>query len=80
MIGLAQGAFNKAMQYIWDRKQFGKSIGDNQGCVPHFDSVGLGRLEGRGIKLMRFGFGLGCGFGFGGGQNEVPVCGCGDRD
>jgi len=30
MIGLAQGAFDNAVKYGWERKQFGKFIGDNQ--------------------------------------------------
>lgn len=31
MIGLAQGAFNKSVAYAYQRKQFGKAIGDFQG-------------------------------------------------
>ena len=31
MIGCAQGAFDYAAKYTFERKQFGKAIGDNQG-------------------------------------------------
>lgn len=31
MIGLAQGAFDKSVSYAYQRKQFGKAVGDNQG-------------------------------------------------
>jgi short/branched chain acyl-CoA dehydrogenase len=31
MIGLAQGAFDKAVSYSYDRKQFGKPVGEFQG-------------------------------------------------
>lgn len=31
MIGLAQGAFNKAVPYTYERKQFGQAIGTFQG-------------------------------------------------
>jgi short/branched chain acyl-CoA dehydrogenase len=31
MIGLAQGAFNKAVPYTFERKQFGQAIGTFQG-------------------------------------------------
>jgi len=31
MVGLAQGAFDKAVRYTYDRKQFGKAIGEFQG-------------------------------------------------
>jgi short/branched chain acyl-CoA dehydrogenase len=31
MLGLAQGAFDYAVTYAFQRKQFKKAIGDNQG-------------------------------------------------
>jgi short/branched chain acyl-CoA dehydrogenase len=31
MLGLAQGAFDYAVTYAFQRKQFGKPVGDNQG-------------------------------------------------
>lgn len=31
MIGLAQGAFNKSVPYTFQRKQFGKPVGEFQG-------------------------------------------------
>lgn len=31
MIGLAQGAFDQAVKYAFERKQFGKPVGDFQG-------------------------------------------------
>ena len=31
MVGLAQGAYNATMPYLWERKQFGNYIGDFQG-------------------------------------------------
>eukprot|EP00941_MAST-03F_sp_MAST-3F-sp1_P002253 g2253.t1 len=31
MVGLAQGAYEAAMPYLWQRKQFGQAIGDFQG-------------------------------------------------
>jgi short/branched chain acyl-CoA dehydrogenase len=36
MIGLAQGAFDKSVAYAYQRKQFGKAVGDNQGSVMGF--------------------------------------------
>jgi len=33
MIGLAQGAFNKAVPYTYERKQFGQSVGTFQGMA-----------------------------------------------
>ncbi|KIO26160.1 hypothetical protein M407DRAFT_203757 [Tulasnella calospora MUT 4182] len=33
MIGLAQGAFDKAVPYTYQRKQFGKAIGEFQGMA-----------------------------------------------
>ena len=36
MIGLAQGAFDATLPYLFERKQFGKAIGDFQ--VPLFDT------------------------------------------
>ncbi|GHJ84387.1 hypothetical protein NliqN6_0789 [Naganishia liquefaciens] len=39
MIGLAQGAFDKAVAYTYQRKQFGKAIGDFQGMAFQFADV-----------------------------------------
>lgn len=36
MVGLAQGAFEKAVRYSYDRKQFGKAVGDFQGMSFQF--------------------------------------------
>lgn len=33
MVGLAQGAFDKAVPYTYERKQFGKAIGEFQGMA-----------------------------------------------
>lgn len=39
MIGLAQGAFDKAVAYAFQRKQFGKPIGEFQGMGFQFANV-----------------------------------------
>ncbi|TXT16000.1 hypothetical protein VHUM_00503 [Vanrija humicola] len=39
MIGLAQGAFDKAITYAYQRKQFGKAVGDFQGMGFQFAEV-----------------------------------------
>ncbi|KAJ9116727.1 hypothetical protein QFC20_000662 [Naganishia adeliensis] len=39
MIGLAQGAFDKSVSYAYQRKQFGKAVGDNQGMAFQFADV-----------------------------------------
>ncbi|KAI5450475.1 hypothetical protein NCC49_003097 [Naganishia albida] len=39
MIGLAQGAFDKSVAYAYQRKQFGKAVGDNQGMAFQFADV-----------------------------------------
>lgn len=39
MIGLAQGAFDKAVSYTYQRKQFGKAIGEFQGMGFQFAEV-----------------------------------------
>ena len=39
MVGLAQGAFEKAIRYTYDRKQFGKPVGDFQGMAFQFAEV-----------------------------------------
>jgi len=39
MIGLAQGAFDKAVPYTYQRKQFGKPIGEFQGMAFQFAEV-----------------------------------------
>lgn len=33
MLGLAQGAFDKAVPYTYQRKQFGRAIGEFQGMA-----------------------------------------------
>jgi alkylation response protein AidB-like acyl-CoA dehydrogenase len=39
MIGLAQGAFAKALPYTFQRKQFGKAVGDFQGMGFQFADI-----------------------------------------
>lgn len=39
MIGLAQGAFDKAVSYAFQRKQFGKAVGEFQGMSFQFAEV-----------------------------------------
>ena len=39
MIGLAQGAFDKAVPYTFQRKQFGQSVGHFQGMQLQFAEV-----------------------------------------
>ena len=39
MVGLAQGAFDKALPYAYERKQFGQSVGDFQGMQFQFADV-----------------------------------------
>ncbi|KAK4689677.1 short-chain 2-methylacyl-CoA dehydrogenase, partial [Tremellales sp. Uapishka_1] len=39
MVGLAQGAFDKALTYAYQRKQFGKPVGENQGMGFQFAEV-----------------------------------------
>jgi short-chain 2-methylacyl-CoA dehydrogenase len=39
MIGLAQGAFDKSVGYAFQRKQFGKAIGEFQGMGFQFAEV-----------------------------------------
>ncbi|KAJ9108103.1 hypothetical protein QFC19_002568 [Naganishia cerealis] len=39
MIGLAQGAFDKSVKYAYERKQFGKAVGDFQGMAFQFADV-----------------------------------------
>jgi short/branched chain acyl-CoA dehydrogenase len=39
MVGLAQGAFDKALPYCYERKQFGQAIGDFQGMQFQFADV-----------------------------------------
>lgn len=41
MVGLAQGAYDIAMKYAFEREQFGKKIGDNQGMVHQYAQIGL---------------------------------------
>jgi short/branched chain acyl-CoA dehydrogenase len=36
MVGLAQGAFEKALRYSYERKQFGQAVGDFQGMSFQF--------------------------------------------
>lgn len=36
MLGLAQGAFTKAVSYAYERKQFGKAVGDFQAMQVQF--------------------------------------------
>lgn len=36
MVGLAQGAFEKAIRYAHERKQFGQAVGDFQGMQFQF--------------------------------------------
>lgn len=39
MIGLAQGAFEKSLEYAYQRKQFGKPVGEFQGMSFQFAEV-----------------------------------------
>lgn len=39
MLGLAQGAFDKAVAYTYQRKQFGKPVGEFQGMGFQFAEV-----------------------------------------
>lgn len=39
MLGLAQGAFEKAVPYTYQRKQFGKPIGEFQGMAFQFAQI-----------------------------------------
>ena len=39
MIGLAQGSYDAAMSYMWQRSQFGKQIGDFQGMQFQFAQI-----------------------------------------
>lgn len=39
MIGLAQGAFDKSLEYAYQRKQFGKPVGEFQGMGFQFAEV-----------------------------------------
>eukprot|EP00658_Telonema_sp_P-2_P016635 TRINITY_DN16455_c0_g1_i4.p1 TRINITY_DN16455_c0_g1~~TRINITY_DN16455_c0_g1_i4.p1 ORF type:complete len:134 (-),score=43.40 TRINITY_DN16455_c0_g1_i4:312-713(-) len=41
MVGLAQGAFESTLPYMWERKQFGQSIGDFQVMSHQFADVAL---------------------------------------
>lgn len=45
MIGLAQGAFDKAVSYSYDRKQFGKPVGEFQGMGFQFARASWQSLE-----------------------------------
>ncbi|KAL1413137.1 hypothetical protein Q8F55_000886 [Vanrija albida] len=51
MIGLAQGAFDKAITYAYQRKQFGKAVGDFQGMGFQFAEVAT---EIEAAKLMTY--------------------------
>ena len=39
MVGLAQGAFDHALPYTYQRHQFGRAIGDNQGMQFQFAQI-----------------------------------------
>lgn len=39
MVGLAQGAFDKAVKYAYERHQFGKAVGDFQSMGHQFAHV-----------------------------------------
>jgi len=39
MVGLAQGAFDSTMPYLFERKQFGTAIGDFQGMEMQYAEV-----------------------------------------
>lgn len=39
MIGLAQGAFDKAVPYTYQRKQFGTAIGEFQGMAHQMANI-----------------------------------------
>jgi len=41
MCGLAQGAFDATMPYLFERKQFGQSIGDFQGMEMQYAEVAM---------------------------------------
>lgn len=41
MVGLAQGTYNVAMPYLWQRKQFGKHIGDFQGMEHQYANTAV---------------------------------------
>lgn len=51
MIGLAQGAFEKAVPYTYQRKQFGKAVGDFQGLNFQFADIAT-QIEA--AKLMTY--------------------------
>ncbi|CAK9784411.1 acyl-CoA oxidase [Cutaneotrichosporon oleaginosum] len=51
MIGLAQGAFEKALPYTYQRKQFGKAVGDFQGMGFQFADIAT-QIEA--AKLMTY--------------------------
>ena len=41
MVGLAQGAFDSTMPYLFERKQFGTAIGDFQGMEMQYAEVAM---------------------------------------
>lgn len=41
MLGIAQGAFNTAMGYVFERKQFGQAIGDFQGLQHQYANAAM---------------------------------------
>lgn len=41
MVGVAQGAFDHAVQYAWQRKQFGKYVGDFQAMGHDFAKAAI---------------------------------------
>jgi alkylation response protein AidB-like acyl-CoA dehydrogenase len=41
MVGLAQGCFDQTMPYLFERKQFGTSIGDFQGMQMQYANVAM---------------------------------------
>ena len=56
MLGLAQGAFDYAVTYAFQRKQFGKAIGDNQGCVSRVVRVRIVAMRTDGLIVLPMGF------------------------
>jgi alkylation response protein AidB-like acyl-CoA dehydrogenase len=41
MLGLAQGAYDATMPYLWQRKQFGQHIGDFQGMEHQYAQIAM---------------------------------------
>lgn len=46
MVGLAQGAFDKSVEYAYQRVQFGKPVGEQQGMAHQFAKVSRSLYQG----------------------------------